>query len=188
MKWFDKDIYAKFVMRKILLEQFTLRSFRLNTEIPMVVKFDNDVNSYHNTVSIHQLSEVGMIVKIAAKAFVEMIKSSRVIDCTIPVLTYEKVQELNFNDSLRMIDDVTIVTDEYFKTYKLDSRIFNFYGNMTNVLRSGQDEFYIFARYEDLLPVGHDTGLAGVFVPLVLKVKKDFTKELGAMAGEKLAA
>ncbi|MBP9682932.1 MAG: hypothetical protein KBD76_16145, partial [Bacteriovorax sp.] len=37
MKWLDNDLYSQFVMKKILLEQYTLRSFRLNASIPVAL-------------------------------------------------------------------------------------------------------------------------------------------------------
>lgn len=188
MKWFKKEIYAQFVMRKILIEQFTLRSFRLNTSIPVNLKFDNDVTNYHEKVSIHQLSEVGVILKINDQNFINKIKNSAILELKIPVHCYKETLRLNFDDSWKKLNSPTLFNEEHFKTYKLESRIMNFYGNLFNTKRSGGNEFYIFARYEDILPLGHDLLLSDAFAPLVSKTKKHFIKEIDILANEKLAA
>lgn len=188
MKWFNKDIYAQFVMRKILIEQFTLRSFRLNTSIPVSLKFDNDVSNYQEKVSIHQISEAGVILKINDKNFVNKIKNSFMLELKIPVQCYQNTQRLNFHDSWKKLNSDTIFNEEYFKTYQLESRIMNFYGNLPNSRKSGDNEFYIFARYEDFLSLGHSISLAEAFGPLVSKTKKYFLKELEVIAHEKLVA
>ena len=188
MKWFNKDIYAQFVMRKILIEQFTLRSFRLNTNIPVMLKFDNDVTNYQEKVSIHQISEAGIILKINDKNFVNKIKNSIMLEFKIPVQCYQNAHRLSFHDAWKKLNSDSIFNEEYFKTYQLESRIMNFYGNLSNSKRSGDNEFYIFARYEDFLPLAHGIYLAEAFAPLVSKTKKYFMKELEVIANEKLAA
>ena len=70
--------------------------------------------------------------------------------------------------------------------FKLESRILNFYGNLNNAKRSADEEFYIFARYEDLLPAGHETELKQVFAPLVEKTKNHFIADLNEFERLKL--
>lgn len=178
MKWFDKDIYSQFVMKKILLDQFTLRSFRLNTSIPVTLKFNNDVREYHDKVSIHQLTEVGIMLKITDKNFVNKIKNSFVLDFIIPIGAYNEVQGLKIDQAWKKLDESTILAEEHLKTYKLESRIFYFYGNVLNAQKSGEKEFYLFARYEDLKPYCHDINLEKIFVPLVTNTKKYFMEDI----------
>ena len=189
MKWFNKDIYAQFVMRKILVEQFTLRSFRLNTSIPVALKFDNDVTVYDEKVCIHQISEAGVILKIKDKNFVNKIKNSHTLEFKIPVSGYHNTQRLSFHDSWKKLDsDSVLHKEEQYRSYQLDSRILNFYGNLTNAKRSGDNEFYIFARYADLMAMGHSIPLSDAFAPLVSKTKKYFLKEIEVLAPQKIVA
>lgn len=178
MKWLDKDIYAQFVMRKILLEHYTLRSFRLNATIPVLFKMDNDVQTYKDKVEIHQLSEMGFIFKISDKNFLNKIKNSHMLELTIPVAPYKKIDALAMEEVFKRIDQHEIKVERDSMLFKLESRILNFYGNLNNAKRSSDEEFYIFARYEDLLPDGHETELRNVFAPLVEKTKSHFIHDL----------
>ncbi len=178
MKWLDNEIYSKFVMRKILLEHYTLRSFRLNANIPIVFKLNNDVNEYGDKVLIHQLSEVGFIFKIKDKNFLNKIKNSSILELKIPTKHYTRIGHLNVEDAFKKLDEESPVSNNEYSLYKLESRILNFYGNMNNAKRSSDEEFCIFARYEDLVPHGHEVELKEVFSSLVEKTKNHFAKGL----------
>jgi hypothetical protein len=185
MKWLDNELYSQFVMRKILLEQFTLRSFRLNANIPIVFKLDNDVKEYGDKVQIHQLSEVGFIFKIKDKNFLNKIKNSSILELKIPVSQYKKVSTLKVEDAFKKLDEHQNILAGDFMLFKLESRILNFYGNMNNAKRSSDEEFCIFARYEDLVPHGHDTELKNIFAPLVEKTKNYFANSLADFEANK---
>lgn len=187
MKWLDKDIYAKFIMRKILLEHYTLRSFRLNATIPIQFKLDNDFHTYNDKVEIHQLSEVGFIFKINDKNFLNKIKLSKYLELNIPIFPYKKVETMSLQDAFKNIDQHEINIEKDSLLFRLESHILNLYGNMNNAKRSAEEEFYLFARYEDLLPDGHETPLKKVFGPLVEKTKHQFMGELDEFEKLKLA-
>lgn len=178
MKWLDKDIYSQFVLRKILIEHYTLRSFRLNAIIPLHFKLDNDVNIYENKVVIHQMSDVGFIFKIMDKNFLNKMKNSHMMELKIPIAPFIKTELMSLEDTFMRIDQHEINIPGDAMTYRLDARILNYYGNLNNAKRSTEDEFYIFARYEDLMPFDHDTELKNVFAPLVEKTKRHFLADL----------
>ena len=178
MKWLDKDIYSQFVMRKILLEHYTLRSFRLNATIPIHFKMDNDVNTYFDKVGIHQISELGFIFKIADKNFLNKIKNSTMLELTIPITPYNRPDTMSITEVFKNINQHEFSVERDSMLYRLESRILNFYGNFNNAKKSTNEEFYIFARYEDLLPDGHGTELKNVFATLVGKTKKHFVADL----------
>lgn len=185
MKWLDNEVYSQFVMRKILLEHYTLRSFRLNANIPTVFKLDNDVNEYNDKVQIHQLSEVGFIFKIKDKNFLNKIKNSNILELKLPVNHYKKVGSLGVEAAFKKLDEEESILATDYLNFKLEARILNFYGNMNNAKRSSEEEFFIFARYEDLVPHGHDTQLKKVFAPLVEKTKIFFTNGLEELENQK---
>lgn len=181
MKWLDKKVYSKFVLRKILLDYFTLRSFRLNTTLPTIFKLNNDVNFYHDKVEIHQISEAGVILKFKDKNFFNKIKNSNIMEFSIPVRHFEKTKNKNFEESLKIIQSHKEILAKDYQTYKLESKVINFYGNSTNTKRSGEEEFYIFARYEDFQPLKNETMLTELFRPMVLKTKAELEKEIFVM-------
>jgi hypothetical protein len=185
MKWLDSETYSQFVMRKILLEQYTLRSFRLNANIPVVFKLDNDVNLYGDKVQIHQLSESGFIFKINDKNFLNKIKNSNILELTIPIDQYKKVGTLGVEAAYKKLNEATIAPNSGNMIFKLEAKILNFYGNLNNAKRSTEEEFYIFARYEDLIPFGHDIQLKKVFAPLVEKTKIYFSNCLEELENQK---
>jgi len=182
MKWLDKKIYSKFVLRKILLDYFTLRSFRLNTILPTVFKLNNDVNFYHDKVEVHQISEAGIILKFKDKNFFNKIKNSTTMELSIPVKHFEKTKNKSFEDSLKILQTHKDILAKDYQTYKLDSKVVNFYGNSTNTKRSGEEEFFIFARYEDFQPAKNETMLTDLFKPMVLKTKAELEKEIQDMS------
>lgn len=185
MRWLDKDIYSQFVMRKILLEHYTLRSFRLNATIPVHFKMDNDVKVYEDKVMIHQLSEFGFIFKITDKNFLNKIKHSNTLELKIPVTPYKKIEYLSIEEGLKKLDQHELMVEQDSMLFKLESRILNFYGNLNNAKRSPDEEFYIFARYEDLMPIEHETELKNVFSTLVERTKNFFVSELNELENMK---
>lgn len=178
MKWLDKKVYSKFVLRKILLDYFTLRSFRLNTTLPTIFKLNNDVNFYHDKVEVHQISEAGIILKFKDKNFFNKIKNSTSMEISIPVKQYEKTKNKTFEDSINILQNHKEIYAHDYQTYILESRVINFYGNATNTKRSGEEEFYIFARYEDFQPFKNETMLNDLFKPMVIKTKTFLESEL----------
>ncbi|RPJ76522.1 MAG: hypothetical protein EHM20_07330, partial [Alphaproteobacteria bacterium] len=136
MKWLDNETYSQFVMRKILLEQYTLRSFRLNANIPVSFKMDNDVNEYGDKVQIHQLSEVGFIFKIKDKNFINKIKNSNMLELKIPVKHYKKVGSMKVEAAFKILNEEEAEQIGEHMLFKLEARILNFYGNMNNAKRS----------------------------------------------------
>lgn len=178
MKWLDNEIYSQFVMKKILLEQFTLRSFRLNANIPAVLKLDNDVIEYENLVVIHQLSEFGLIFKIKNKNFLNKIKNSTQLKFNLPIVAYTQLALLDAEESFKKLNKQSLHIDSHTVSYSLESRILNFYGNMNNAKRCTEEEFFLFARYDDLIPMGHETDLKTLFPPFVDKTKNYFLKNL----------
>ena len=76
------------------------------------------------------------------------------------------------------LNELKGTSDDGIMLFRLESRILNFYGNMNSAKRSTDEEFYLFARYEDLVPHGHDIELKKIFEPLVEKTKKYFTLSL----------
>lgn len=178
MKWMNKDIYAQFVMRKILLEHYTLRSFRLNAKIPVHFKMDNDARIYEDKVEVHQLSESGFIFRVTDKGFLGRIKDSHMLELTIPITPYQKIESLTVEDMFKKIDEHQLSVSKDSMMFKLESRILNFYGNLNNAKRSADEEFYLFARYEDLVPTSHETQLKHVFAPLVERTKNHFLMDL----------
>lgn len=186
MKWFDTEVYSQFVMRKILLEHYTLRSFRLNANIPILFKMNNDVNEYKEKVIIHQLSEVGFIFKFSDKNFINKIKNSTMVELKIPVNHYKNLELMNVESSYKKLEENNKILNSSFMNYKIDSNILNLYGNMNNAKRSTEENFCIFAKYEDLIPIDHDIQLKKVFSPFVEKTKIYFTNCLEDLEQSKI--
>lgn len=178
MKWMTKEIYSQFIYRKILTEHYMLRGFRLKTSIPLMLKLDKDFVDHSNKVSIHQVSKHGVILKIVDKNFMNKINFSRQMHFKIPVNSLLSLATKNLDDTLTAFKSIDWESrDEYVK-YTLDTRIMNFYGNGKNFRHSPDNEFYIFARYEDFVPEDHRTELRPAFFHVVEKVNRRFEEEV----------
>jgi hypothetical protein len=178
MKWLDSEVYSEFILRKILLEQYTLRSFRLNANIPVHFKLDTDVLDYENIATIHQLSEFGFIFKIKNKNFLNKIKSSKSLKLSFSINPYLSIAQMDVESAFKKLNYQSNLVDEVNTTFQLESRILNFYGNMNNAKRSVNEEFYLFARYEDLVASDQEFDLKGLFSPFIDKTKNYFLKSL----------
>jgi len=183
MKWMNQKTYTQFVLRKILLEHYTLRSFRLNSQIPLSLKLDNDHKTYEDKVIIHQMSEVGFVLKISDLKFLNKIQGASKLEFKIPLSQYLQVKNLNIAETFNALSAGKIGETEKH-TFILSSKILNFYGNFQNAKRSCTNEFYLFARYEDFLPFGNQLELKKIFKPIVEKTKVLFTKSLEELEKE----
>ncbi len=178
MKWMTKEIYSKFIYRKILTEHYMLRGFRLKTSIPVMLKLDKDFVDHSNKLSIHQISKHGLILKITDKNFLNKINFSRQMHLKIPINSLFGMAAKNLDDTLENFRHIDWeAKDEYVK-FTLDTRIMNFYGNGKNFKHSPDNEFYVFARYEDFLPEDHRTELRPAFFHVVDKINRRFEEEL----------
>ena len=184
MKWMDHKIYSQFVLRKILLEHCTLRSFRLNSKIPVTFKLDNDFNIYEDKMVIHQLSEVGFILKISDKKFLHKIASARELEIKIPLDSYLQVKNLGTVETFNALAAGQIGKTERV-SFRLSAKVLNFYGNSQNAKRSSGEDFYLFARYEDLVSTSNQIELKKIFKPIVEKAKIILTKSLEEIQQEK---
>ena len=108
------------------------------------------------------------------------------LELKIPVKHYTKISHLGVEEAFKRLDQETALLSSDYMLFKLESRILNFYGNMNNAKRSSDEEFCIFARYEDLVPHGHETELKAVFAPLVEKTKTYFAQSLEEFENNKV--
>lgn len=169
MKWLDHQIYSKFILRKILIEQYSLRSFRLNSNIPIQIKFNNYANELKNKAIIHQLTENGIILKITDKNILNRIQHSEFMDLKFSLGNFNMVENLTFENALKKIEEKAMDLNCNVKEFRMESKVLHLYGNSLNVKRSGDDCFYLFARYDDL--ISNIESLKNVFYPIVLKTK-----------------
>lgn len=150
MKWIDKNIYAQFVLRKILLDYVILRSFRLSCKINLSLKFDNDLNFYQNKLTLHQCSETGIILRFSDKNFIHKIKNAQYLNIGFPQDIFTHFKAKDFEEGANRFNELRMERN-HDVVLRLDSRILNFYGNEINFKHSSDQEFYVFCRYEDLL-------------------------------------
>jgi hypothetical protein len=178
MKWMSKEVYSKFVYRKILTEHCMLRAFRLKTAIPLMLKLDKDFIDHSNKVQIHQISKHGLILKITDKNFMNKINFSRQMHFRIPISTLLLIAPKTLDETLEVFKKINWNSREEYLRFSLDTRIMNFYGNGKNFKHSPDNEFYVFARYEDFIPDDHRIELRPAFFHIVEKVYKKFEEEM----------
>ncbi len=178
MKWMTKEVYSKFIYRKILTEHYMLRGFRLKTHIPLMLKLDKDFVDHSNKISVHQISKHGVILKVNDKNFLNKINFSRLMHFKIPVNTLLNLGGKNLDDTLENYKAVNWESRDEYLRYCLDTRIMNFYGNGRNFKHSPGNEFFIFARYEDFVPEDHRAELRPAFFHIVDKIYRRFEDEI----------
>lgn len=178
MKWYSKDIYEKFILRKILAENYPHRSFRINAEMDVDVKFDNHYKTHTTVFAIHQLSDAGILFKVKDKNFFNKIKNSKVMDFNFPksdLLLYNCESTEEF---LNEMDKADFKTAPRSLMFQLTSDVIEKYSNEFNAKRSANNEFYFFARYEDFIPVDHKDELRMNFYFIVYHYKKMFEEQI----------
>lgn len=182
MKWMDRDIYAKFIYRKIIQDQLTLRSFRLNSNIDVVMRFDQEYNEIKN-VTIHQISENGIIFKVKGLANAGKFRLGKNVEIKIPISEFVDSRPKDFEMMMKFfnkLDRGERKKEKYQKgiSFIMDSKVFNKYGNQNNLQRASSDEFFFFATYEDLRSLERPMSLRAVFVPIIQKIKAKFEEQL----------
>lgn len=178
MKWYSKDHYEKFILRKILSEQYPLRAFRINTDIKLDVKFDNHYKTHTENFSIHQLSDAGILFKVKDKNFFNKIKNSKMMDFYFPkseICLYACEDNDKFLEQMEKVDFEKAPRN---LRYQLNSEVIEKYSNEFNAKRSANNEFYFFARYEDFSPEGHEEELRMNFYFIVYHYKKMFEEQI----------
>ena len=94
-KWFNIDIYRAFLYRKILTKFMPYRSFRLGMEIEVDCYF-NKMKSEHTTMTIHQVSEFGVILKVKDQRDLHRFKESHCIQIELELEKFTTSKSMTY--------------------------------------------------------------------------------------------
>lgn len=184
MRWMDKNIYASFIHRKILTQNIQLRGFRVNSQIPAKCVVDN---SPFKTVpiTIHQISEYGMVLKFNKAKDFKMLDESEVIQLEFNFRPFIDVSECSLEETISKFEsyDFNILecdeSDEKNKhVMTINKSILDKYANRDNARKSGHGEFYLFLKYRDMNNETSSHRIKKIFKSFVHKFQGKFEEEL----------
>jgi hypothetical protein len=76
MRWFQSDIYRRFVLKRILSGNFPIRDFRLETFLPAQFIFD-DYGSSMYMAKMHQITPNGIVLVFSNPMIIQLLKDKR---------------------------------------------------------------------------------------------------------------
>lgn len=181
-KWFNIDIYRAFLYRKILTKFMPYRSFRLGMSIDVNCYF-NKMKTESTVMTIHQVSEYGLILKIKDQRDLQKFKESHSVQIELDLERFTTTKSMDYKQTLEYFGDADKSENPRDKSiFVFGTKLINFYSNDLNTNGGNGKEFYIFARFEDFKNEYSILSLKDVFVPLVTKVERHFKQELKAEA------
>ncbi len=150
MRWIDKEIYALFVQRKILTDFVKTRKFRLNTELPVRVYFD-DQTVTNVSMCMHQISGDGMLIRIDNVKDLNRFVFSQSVCLEFNTIAFEKSFE---RDAKAIINAFSRVELNDFRSsslvkVRLNKEVLKKYNNTQNLKTSDGKNYFIFAKFDD---------------------------------------
>ncbi len=179
MKWFNKNIYAAFMFKKLLTKPIPFRGFRVGMEAPIEGKFDNSpLNSV--LLRLHQASEFGVILKVEGKNNLAKLENSETIQLEIDVTPFLETKDGNFEDIISSFEKYNFETNKgkNRKIVNLSTNIMKKYNNDRNAVSGGGEHFYFFVPYTELFKAPQHQELQAIFSNFVKKVKDELDSEL----------
>ncbi len=179
MRWMDKSIYSRFVMKKLLTQNMPMRGFRLSANIPAHCTFEG-IPLKSSIFIIHQISEHGMVLKIKGLHHLNLIENCEKILMNVNLKPFLEVSNATVNETLKRLEqqDFFVLNPEQEKltTLTIDPSILDKYDNRQNFRMAANDEFYLFVRYRDLTNESNSIRVKKVFKSLVLKFQHQFNE------------
>lgn len=159
LRWFDPEIFRKFIFRKILTRQMDLRNFRINSELPVNCYFSDSVGDHEN-VKLHQISKSGLLFKIRGNSTLVKFQNSKII----------KLQ-LNLSPFMQGAQERII-------SIFVDNSIMNINRNTRNNKMNSFQEYFLFIGFKDFDENFHFKGLESIFVPYLENLENNFSDQL----------
>lgn len=183
MNWFNRNIYAAFMYRKLLTQPVPYRGFRVGMNAPVKCCFDGSpLNCTEFT--IHQASEHGFIMKVTGKNNVSKITHSTEIMMEIDLTPFMDTKDKSFEDTVEAFEKYKfkVGKGKNKKTVTLKTDIMEKFNNDRNAASGGGEHFYFFIPYKDLFQANHHKDLEELLQSFVNKIKGGLQTELKAAA------
>jgi hypothetical protein len=181
MRWMDKAIYSKFVHKKILTQPMPMRGFRLSSQIPMIATFES-FPLKEAIFTIHQISEHGLLIQIKGRHLINLIEQSEHTYLTVNLKPFLDVSNAPVNDALKRLEkqDFYALNPELDRLTVLTMKpeVLDKYGNRDSFRLAANDEFYLFAKYRDLVNDSNSIRVKKVFKSLVKKLEEEFNEAI----------
>ncbi len=151
MRWFDKELYASFVYKKILNENINLRNLRLGVDIPMECCFDGSPFKTAN-FNLEQIAKDGVIIKINGAHNISRIDLAKELHLSVNLRPFEETMFSDATEILKKFSNFDFNKSQESESVKLiiDSDILDKYNNRNNSKFASGEHFYLYVPYTDI--------------------------------------
>lgn len=152
MRWFNKDVYEKFVYLRILSQYMPLRSFRLGVDIPVVGMADNSpLKSFE--MNLYQLSKHGAVFKITGQKNLTNVFDSKMVSLKMNLHPFKETFNAGAKDLIKHFSkiDFSIINEDELIEVTVDHNILNSFGNNESAKTSNGTDFFIFIPYKSMV-------------------------------------
>ena len=172
MRWFNQNIYAAFMFRKLLTQPVPYRGFRVGLDAPITGRFDNSPLNATN-MAIHQASEYGVILKVEGKSNLAKLKNAETIQLEIDVTPFLDTCGEEYDQTIESFGkyDSQACKGKNRKSITLETAIMEKFNNDRNAQSGGEEQFFFFVPYTELFKAPQHKDLQKTFAKFVKKVK-----------------
>lgn len=177
MKWFDKDIYASFVYRKILTMHMPCRQFRLGMNLPLSCHYD-DYPLHSTEFVIHQINEHGVLLKIEGENNLTKLDNSEKVEFFLDTELLHNAMGLSYKEAISLFDEYS-GSGKHLSKVQIKCDLINKFGNRGNINSSNADKFFLFVPYEEFGDRGYgQSNYKELFTSLLKKVRDNMAREI----------
>lgn len=167
MKWFNFEVYELFIMKRVLTENYPLRTFRLNARIPCNLTIDPTLYKLEHCMNIHELSETGVVFKITDRRYIFKIINSPQIILEFNLGKYLTIINKNADEIIPALQAEAPIVN---LSYSINTSVFKKNNNLKMLSKSYRRMEFLHVNYSDLNCLQHDYPLNIVLGTLVAKI------------------
>ncbi|MBT3584438.1 MAG: hypothetical protein HN509_06010 [Halobacteriovoraceae bacterium] len=179
MRWYDKEVFAAFVRKKILTQNIPCRSLRISADIPMNCQYDKS-SLTNSDIGLHQLTASGMILKFNGENTLSKLKSCDLFEINLPLEPFVKTSSWDYAKSMNYLSKVDFenYSEELKIRCEISAEVLCKYGNGKNIRSANKNDFFLFIPYADIECINSGESLERIFGSLITKAEDFFTASL----------
>lgn len=137
LKWKDRETFSYFVYKKILMESHQLRQFRLNANLPFVIKFDEFENN-DSIGMVRQFNGNGLLIQYRGRSNLAKFQNANNVKFCFEKGLLKKVFKLIEIEDIPFEENLNL---------KISGDVLK---NPINVGEFNGDQYFVFVPFKDL--------------------------------------
>lgn len=188
MRWFNKEIYEKFVYLKILSQYMPLRSFRLGVDIPVVgIADDSPLKSFE--MNLYQLSKHGAVFKISGQKNITNLFESKSATLKFNLHPFKETMNAGAKDLIKHFSkiDFSIINEDELIEVRIEENILSAFGNNEVARATNGNDHFLFIPYKSMCVQNELYRPDIILAKAMLKIEEYLLEEIREQAQDKAA-